>query len=328
MTDLFEGSPHRPVLYQEVIQALQPIRSGRYVDCTLGAGGHAWGILQDSSPDGELLGLEVDPQAMQAATERLAQFGERIHLMQASYVTLGEQLNKLGWETVNGVLLDLGLSSMQLDTPNRGFSFLQDAPLDMRFDPRSPVCAADLVNHLPEAELAQVLYRYGEEPHAQRIARAIVRARPIHTTVELAGLVAREIGKARVSSSRGQRSKNRTHPATRTFQALRIAVNRELESLENVLPQAVAALAPGGMLAVISFHSLEDRIVKQFVRQESRDCICPPRQPVCTCGHQASLVEITRHPLRPQMAEVLLNPRSRSARLRVAEKLANNSAER
>jgi 16S rRNA (cytosine1402-N4)-methyltransferase len=290
----------------------------------LGAGGHAWGILQDSSPDGELLGLEVDPQAMQAAFERLAQFGERMHFIQASYVTLGEQLNKLGWQAVNGVLLDLGLSSMQLDTPHRGFSFLQDAPLDMRFDPHSPVYAADLVNNLPEAELAQVLSRYGEEPRAQRIAQALVRARPITTTFELAEIVTRVVGKTRTSSSRGQRSRNRTHPATRTFQALRIAVNRELEALENVLPQAVEALAPGGKLAVISFHSLEDRIVKQFIRQESRDCLCPPRQPVCTCGHKASLVEVTRHPLRPQLAEVQVNPRSRSARLRVAEKLANH----
>lgn len=321
MSDLFEGSPHRPVLYQEVIHALQPVRGGRYVDCTVGAGGHAWGILQESSPDGELLGLEVDPQAIEAAHERMAQFGDRMHLIQASYITLGEQLKKLGWQTVNGVLLDLGLSSMQLDTPDRGFSFLHDAPLDMRFDSRSPVSAADLINNLPEAELAQVLSRYGEEPRAQRIAQAFVRARPITTTFELAEIVTRVVGKAGTSSSRRQRSRNRTHPATRTFQALRIAVNRELEALENVLPQAVIALAPAGKLAVISFHSLEDRLVKQFIRLESRDCICPPRQPVCTCGHQASLVELTRHPLRPQMAEVQANPRARSARLRIAEKI-------
>jgi 16S rRNA (cytosine1402-N4)-methyltransferase len=218
-------------------------------------------------------------------------------------------------------LLDLGLSSMQLDNPDRGFSFSQDAPLDMRFDPRLPVCAADLVNDLPEAELAQVLYRYGEEPRAKRIAQALVRARPITRTLELAQIVERVVGKARISTSRVPRPRKQTHPATRTFQALRIAVNRELDALENVLPQAVEALVPGGRLAVISFHSLEDRIVKQFIRQESRDCICPPRQPVCTCGHRASLVEVVRHPLRPQMAEVQANPRARSARLRIAEKI-------
>jgi 16S rRNA (cytosine1402-N4)-methyltransferase len=321
MTDLFEGSPHRPVLYQEVIEALQPSQGGRYVDCTLGAGGHAWGILQDSSPDGEVLGLDVDPQAIQEAYERLAQFGERMHFIQASYVTLGEQLKKLGWHTVNGVLMDLGLSSMQLDTPQRGFSFLQDAPLDMRFDPSASTSAADLVNNLSEAELAQILYRYGEDPRARQIAKALVQARPITRTLELAEIVARVVGKAESFKSRGQRLKNRTHPATRTFQALRIAVNRELDGVEHVLPQAVEALAPGGKLVVISFHSLEDRIVKQFIRQETRDCICPPRQPVCTCGHRASLVEVIRHPLRPQLAEVQANPRARSARLRIAEKI-------
>jgi len=293
----------------------------------LGAGGHAWGILQASSPDGEVLGLDVDPQAIQEARKHLAQFEQRMHFVQASYVTLGEQLKKLGWQAVNGALLDLGLSSMQVDTPQRGFSFLQEAPLDMRFDPRAPVCAADLVNNLSEAELAQLLYRYGEEPRAQRIAQALVRARPINSTLELAEIVARVVGKAGNSTSRRQRPRNRIHPATRTFQALRIAVNRELEALENVLPQAVEALEPGGRLVVISFHSLEDRIVKQFIRQESRDCICPPRQPVCTCGHRASLVEITRHPLRPQLAEIQSNPRARSARLRVAEKLVSQNGE-
>jgi 16S rRNA (cytosine1402-N4)-methyltransferase len=287
----------------------------------LGAGGHAWGILQYSSPDGEVLGLDVDPQAIQEAFERLAQFGERMHFIRASYVTLGEQLKKLGWQVVNGVLLDLGLSSMQLDTPQRGFSFLQDAPLDMRFDPRLPVSAADLVNNLSEAELAQLLYHYGEEPRAQRIAQALVRARPITRTLELAEIVARVVGKAGIDTNRGRHSRTRTHPATRTFQALRIAVNRELDALENVLPQAIEALLPGGRLAVISFHSLEDRIVKQFIRQESRDCICPPRLPVCICGHRASVVEVNRHPLRPQLTEIQTNPRARSARLRIAEKI-------
>jgi 16S rRNA (cytosine1402-N4)-methyltransferase len=221
------------------------------------------------------------------------------------------QLQALGWQQVDGLVLDLGVSSMQLDSAERGFSFTYDAPLDMRFDPDNPESAATLVNNLPEAELADLISRYGEEHRARRVAHAIVLARPITTTGQLAAVVA--------SVTTGGRPG--MHPATRTFQALRIAVNRELEALEVVLPQAVSALAPAGRLAILSFHSLEDRIVKQFFRQESKDCLCPPRLPVCTCGHKASLLEITRKPVRPEQAETQDNPRSRSARLRVAEKL-------
>jgi 16S rRNA (cytosine1402-N4)-methyltransferase len=217
----------------------------------------------------------------------------------------------LGWQQVNGILLDLGLSSMQLDTPERGFSFQAQAQLDMRFDPDGKVSAVDLVNHLDEAELANLLFRYGEERNSRQVARAIVNARPVQTTTQLAAVVAR--------ATRG--GKSGIHPATRTFQALRIAVNRELDTLEEVLPQTLGALAPGGRLAIISFHSLEDRMVKQFMRRESRDCICPPRQPVCTCGHKANLRELTSKPIRPQDDEIRNNPRSRSARLRVAERL-------
>lgn len=304
--------PHQPVLYNEIIHALQPQSSNSYVDGTLGAGGHARGILEASFPDGRLLGMDVDPQALAVAQERLAEFGSRAVIIQASYTTLSEQLDELGWDKVDGILLDLGLSSMQVDTPERGFSFKADAPLDMRFDPRNPATAADLVNYLPEKELADLIYRYGEERRSRQIARAIVKARPIETTQELAQLVARAV--------RGGRQD--IHPATKTFQALRIAVNQELESLETVLPQAVASLNPGGRLAVIAFHSLEDRIVKQFFRQESRDCICPSRQPVCTCNHQATIREITRRPIMPQDKEIQENPRARSARLRVAEKIS------
>ena len=309
-----ETWPHLPVLYHEIILAFQPRSTGLYVDCTLGAGGHAFGILEASGPDGRLLGMDVDPQALQLAQDSLAPFGEQAILVKASYVTLRAQLDALGWDLVNGILLDLGLSSMQLDTPERGFSFQVDAPLDMRFDPSQPILAADLVNTLPEKELANLLYEYGEERRSRQVAHAIVRARPVHTTRQLAQVV------AGVTRS----GKPGIHPATRTFQALRIAVNRELESLEAVLPQAVASLAPGGRLAVIAFHSLEDRIVKQFFRQESRDCLCPPRQPVCTCGHTATIKEITRRPVRPQDAEIQDNPRARSARLRVAERLGQD----
>ncbi len=281
------------------------------MDGTVGAGGHAWGILQASNPDGQLLGLDVDPQALAMAGEKLAEFGERAHLARASYTTLRKQLAAIKWQSVDGVLLDLGLSSMQLDSPERGFSFQTEAPLDMRFDPNGKTTAADLVNQLDEVELADLVYRYGEEHRSRQVARAIVHARPFATTTQLANVIAKVTGGG----------KSGIHPATRTFQALRIAVNGELDALEEVLPQIVEVLKPGGRLAVISFHSLEDRIVKQFMRKESRDCICPPRQPVCTCGHKATLRELTKKPIRPQEDEIRSNARSRSARLRVAERI-------
>ncbi|MBA4379280.1 MAG: 16S rRNA (cytosine(1402)-N(4))-methyltransferase [Anaerolinea sp.] len=302
---------HQPVLYHDIILALRPQSGGRYLDGTLGAGGHAAGILAASSPDGLLLGLDVDPQALELARQRLAPFGERACLIRASYTTLSDQLAALAWPAVDGILLDLGASSMQFDTPARGFSFQSDGPLDMRFDPSNPLTAADLVNNLPEAELADLIYRYGEEPASRRIAQAILRARPVCGTQALAEVISK--------ASRGKRG--HIHPATRTFQALRIAVNRELQSIEDALPQAVRALEPGGRLAIIAFHSLEDRLVKEFFRRESRDCICPPRQPVCTCGHKASIREITRRPIQAAVEEIQHNPRARSAKLRVAEKL-------
>jgi 16S rRNA (cytosine1402-N4)-methyltransferase len=303
--------PHLPVLYQEILTAIQPKSSGRYVDCTLGAGGHARGILELCSPDGQLLGFDLDPAAIAIARERLEAYGARAILVRASYTGLTDQLKQLSWETVQGVVLDLGVSSMQFDHPERGFSFREDAPLDMRFDPEQGQSAADMLNSLNEVELADILWRYGEERLSRRIARAITANRPVKTTRQLAELVKREY--------RGKGG--HIHPATRTFQALRIAVNGELDALEAVLPQAVAALAAGGKLAVISFHSLEDRIVKQFFQHESQDCICPPERPVCTCGHQASLKVITRHPLTPSGSELDINERARSAKLRVAEKL-------
>jgi 16S rRNA (cytosine1402-N4)-methyltransferase len=302
---------HRPVLYHEIIHSLSPQRGGYYVDATLGAGGHAWGILESSSPDGHLLGLDVDPQALELARQKLSEFGSRAILVRASYTTLARQLAALKWQVVDGIVLDLGVSSMQLDTPQRGFSFQTDAPLDMRFDPENPVSAADLVNKLPEEELAGLIYRYGEERRSRSVARAIVQARPLETTTQLAQVVARATRSGRPGM----------HPATRTFQALRIAVNGELEALEEFLPQAGTALSHAGRLAVITFHSLEDRIVKEYFRRESKDCICPPRQPVCTCGHKASLRLVNKKSIQPHESEVKSNPRARSARLRVVEKL-------
>jgi 16S rRNA (cytosine1402-N4)-methyltransferase len=303
---------HQPVLYQYIIQMLQPRAGGLYVDCTIGAGGHAFGILEASNPDGQLLGLDVDPQALDLARQKLACFGERVFIKQASYNTMQEQLEAMGWKAVNGILLDLGVSSMQLDTAERGFSFRNDGPLDMRFNPQNPICAETLVNELTELELADLIYKYGEERYARRVAHAIVRARPLHSTKQLAEVV--------VGSTRSGRLG--LHPATRTFQALRIVVNQELQSLENFLPQAVTSVAYGGRMAIIAYHSLEDRIVKKFYRQESRNCVCPPQQPVCTCHHHATLREITRRPIQAGLEEIRYNPRAHSARLRIMEKLA------
>lgn len=302
---------HKPVLYQEVLHYLQPHSGQKFVDCTIGAGGHAWGILSASVPDGLLLGMDLDTTALGVARDTLHEFHNRYQLVHASYTTLLDQMDRLGWKSVDGILLDLGVSSLQLDIAEKGFSFRADAPLDMRFDPMGDVTAADLVNHLEEDALAQILFRYGEERFARQIAQAIVLSRPITTTGQLAEVI---------STTIGQR-KQAIHPATRTFQALRIAVNRELEALEQVLPQIIEALAPKGRVAVIAFHSLEDRLVKEFFRYESRDCVCPPKQPVCTCGHRASLRLLTPKPIKPSIQEIQSNPRARSARMRAAEKI-------
>lgn len=304
------NTPHLPVLYQEIIHALRPHASGRYVDGTVGAGGHARGILEACAPDGELLGLDLDPQALALARETLAPFGTRAHLAQASYTSLPQQMSQLGWEAVDGIVLDLGLSSMQLDTPERGFSFQHDAPLDMRFSPLNPTTAATLVNTMDEDELADLLYRFGEESDGRRIARAIVRARPLQTTRQLAEAIEKVIPR-----------RKGIHPATRTFQALRIAVNEELASVAEALPKAVAALRSGGRLAVISFHSLEDRIVKDFFREQSRDLVNPPYTPIYKEERKAVIKEISKKPIVPSDEEIKVNPRARSAKLRIAEKL-------
>jgi 16S rRNA (cytosine1402-N4)-methyltransferase len=241
----------------------------------------------------------------------LAPYENRIHLAQASYTSLSDQLAQLDWDEVDGIVLDLGASSMQFDTPERGFSFLQDAPLDMRFGPHVSQTAADIVNNYSERELADLIYEYGEDRDSRKIARAIVKARPLHTTRELVAAI------ESVSPRRG----DRVHPATRTFQALRIAVNEELTSIQEVLPQAVAALRSGGRLAVISFHSLEDRIVKDFFREQSKDLINPPYERIYEVERSATLKEVNRKPLLPSEDEIQNNPRARSAKLRIAEKL-------
>ncbi len=303
--------PHQPVLYHESLKYLQPRSEGKYIDGTLGAGGHAEGILTASSPEGMLLGLDVDNQALNIAKKRLSIFGNRCIVRQASFAKMIDQIKSLEWGCVDGLLLDLGLSSMQLDTTERGFSFLKEAPLDLRFNQNEGMTAADLINMFSEKEIANTIWNYSEDPRSRQIAKLIVENRPISTTTELAGLILR--------AYLGKRGK--THPATRTFQALRIAVNNELEVLEKGLENSLKALCVGGRIAIITFHSLEDRIVKQFFRRESKNCICPPEQPFCTCGHQASLKVITKKAVKPSNEEIANNPRSRSAKMRVAEKI-------
>jgi 16S rRNA (cytosine1402-N4)-methyltransferase len=301
---------HVPVLYHEVLELLQPRAGGRYLDGTVGTGGHSRGVLEASAPDGKLLALDRDPEAIAFARQRLAEYGERVTLVKASYTEMAVIAVAHGFDSFDGILLDLGLSSRQLADSRRGFSFLREGPLDMRFDASQGPTAADLINNLSEAELADIFWRYGEERRSRQWARVIVANRPIRTTTQLAELIAAQ-GKRR----------GRTHPATQLFQALRIAVNNELEAVEQGVLAAVGLLAMNGRLAVISFHSLEDRFVKQTFRQLSRDCVCPPEQPVCTCGRQPVLRLITRRAVQAKAEETAANPRSRSARLRVAERI-------
>ncbi len=304
---------HVPVMVREVLAALNVRPGGRYVDGTVGAGGHALAILEEASPGGSLLAIDRDPRALDETRRRLGSFGESVLLVEGDYADMARICRDHGFEPVHGVLLDVGLSSLQLEAAERGFSFLREGPLDMRFSPEQELTAATLVNQYDEAALADIIYRYGEEPQSRRIARRIVKLRPMQTTTELAKAVEEAVG---------GRVRRQSHPATRTFQALRIAVNQELLSLEAALPQACGLLGDLGRLAVLSYHSLEDRLVKTFMQRESRDCVCPPRQPVCTCDHRATLRAITRGALRPTDEEVAANPRARSARLRVAERLS------
>ena len=302
---------HQPVLYHESLTYLQPKPAGKYIDGTLGAGGHAKGILQLSNPNGMLLGLDLDDQAIAMATSNLCSFRDRCIIRKASYSEMKNIAISLGWKSVDGVLLDLGLSSMQLDTSDRGFSFQQDAPLDMRFNTLQGKTAADLVNSLAEKDISSIIWEFSEEPKSRQIAKLIIENRPIYTTKELADLI--------LKAYRGRRGK--THPATRTFQALRIEVNHELEVLKEGLKSALNILRSGGRIAVITFHSLEDRMVKHFFRRESTDCICSPEQLICTCDHTASFKLITRKAIQPSQEELINNSRARSAKLRVVEKI-------
>ncbi len=303
---------HRPVLREAVVAAFQAAAPRCIVDATVGLGGHARALLE-ALPDLVLVGLDVDPFALEAARANLAPFASRVHLVQASYRDLPQVVAAAAVERVGGVLFDLGVSSLQLDTPARGFSFRFDAPLDMRFS-GCGMTAAELLATVDEGELVRILSEYGEEPRARRVARAIIATRerqPLRTTGQLRQVVARALA---------HRRPGRTDPATRTFQALRIATNRELEGIPPALADAARLLDPGGRLAAITFHSLEDRLVKRTLKRLSGACVCPPGTRLCTCDPQPLLEVITRRPIRPSPAEVAENPRARSAALRVAQR--------
>ncbi|MDZ4197742.1 MAG: 16S rRNA (cytosine(1402)-N(4))-methyltransferase RsmH [Kiritimatiellia bacterium] len=306
---------HVPVLLEEAIEGLAPEPGGKLIDATLGGGGHAEAILERIGPDGRLLGLDADPEAIRRCRERLARFGDRLQAVQARFSTMTVVAAGNHFGPVDGVLMDLGVSSYQVDEPGRGFSFRMDGPLDMRMNPADPISAAELVATISERDLADLLYRLGEEPAARRIARRIVAVRtatPLRTTSALAETVV----------AAGARSRPGIHPATRTFQALRMAVNRELEELESGLDQALGLLRPGGRLAVISFHSLEDRLVKLWIRDHVGRRESLPGGGERVTRRDPPVRALTRKPLRPGVDECERNPRARSARLRVAERMS------
>jgi 16S rRNA (cytosine1402-N4)-methyltransferase len=318
-------SGHIPVMLEEVLRLLQPVPGANFIDCTLGGGGHTEAILKLTAPHGRVLGIDKDAGALARVEDRLSELvsSGRLVLVQGNFAELARFAHEAGFMSPQGVLLDLGFSSYQMDDPERGFSFSANGPLDMRLDQSQELSAADIVNNASEQELADIFWRYGEETRARPIAWRITRERakgPITTTAQLARLVL--IG--------APYRPGMIHPATRVFQALRIAVNAELENLEKALPQILDVLSAGGeqrecggggggRMVVISFHSLEDRRVKEFMRREAKDCICPPDLPVCVCGHKARLRILTTKPLTPGKQEIQANPRARSAKLRAAE---------
>ncbi|EPR44456.1 Ribosomal RNA small subunit methyltransferase H [Desulfovibrio sp. X2] len=311
---------HLPVMPSQVVELLRPRNGGRYLDGTLGMGGHTEQILKASGGEAEVLGLDRDEAALATAERRLGGYKGKVHLWHGPFSRFEDAMRQVGWNSLDGALVDLGVSSLQLDTAERGFSFLRDGPLDMRMDPSAgAVPASALVNKASFQRLAEIIGDLGEDPLAGRIARAIVAAReeaPIETTARLAAIV------EQAYPAKWRRTA-RNHPATRTFQGLRMAVNDELGELDAFLSSVIDYLAPGGRLAVISFHSLEDRMVKRAFKREAQGCICPPRQPMCTCDHKARVKILTKKPLTASDEEQAANPRSRSAKLRGAERLAD-----
>ncbi len=307
---------HTPALVAEVVSALKVSSTSRVLDCTVGEGGHAEAILEAGAPGCRVLGLDLDPQAIETATERLKHFENRMILVNAGYQDATELAERHGFLPLHGVLMDLGLSSLHLEQAERGFSFQREGPLDMRFSPESDLTAEDVVNRYSEAELARIIAEYGQEPRARRVAGAIVKGRPVRTTLELARLVESAVGRGR----------RRIHPATRTFQALRIEVNQELRGLENSIDRAIDLLDFGQRICIISYHSLEAKLVKDALKRAASDCICPPGTPECRCRHRATVRLITKKPIAPSDEEVRINPRTRSAHLRVAEHIEAEGA--
>lgn len=311
---------HIPVLLSEAMHYLAVRPGGSYIDCTTGLGGHSSAIAEQLGPDGRLLCMDQDADALEFARTKLMPFGRRVSFVHGNFRDLAELADREGFSAVDGILMDLGISSMQIGRAERGFAFGLEGPLDMRMDPSSGgVTAAEIVNESDETSLANLFYTYGEERQSRRIASAVVRNRPIATTWELARAVEQAVG--------GVRGRTHIHPATKVFLALRIRVNGELDSLDAVLPQAHSLLGfgtphGGGRLVVISFHSLEDRVVKQYIRREATGCLCPPQVPVCRCGHKATLRDLTRRAILPGEEEIARNPRARSAVLRAAERIA------
>ena len=312
---------HVSAMLSEAVAALNCRPGGIYVDGTLGGGGHAEAICNKIAPDGILIGIDQDRAAIDHAHKVLASYAAHVHLFHGNYVQMPAYLSQLGIGTVDGIMLDLGLSQYQIEASGRGFSFQTDEPLDMRMDERNPMRAQDIINHYPEDELHRIFRQYGEERYARRIAHAIVKARnegPIRTTGQLAGLIRRAIPAAA--------ARQKIHPATRIFMALRIAVNQELESLEKFLAFFMDVLSVGGRLCVLSFHSLEDRLVKQRFKYLAKGCTCPPVYPKCICSGRPAVRLIHKKVLRPTQQEVILNPMARSTRLRAVEKLTAGSA--
>ena len=310
------GSAHIPVLLKEVITYLDPKPNQNLIDCTIGGAGHARAVLERTGPEGKLLGIDWSAASIKIARENLREFGGRAVLVQGNFADLKKVVEEHHFKNAQGVLLDLGLSSLELESSGRGFSFLKDEPLDMRHGEETGITAAYIVNHYNEGDLARILRAYGEERKAREIARLIMeerKARKIGTTQDLVKII------LKVTSFQ----KGGIHPATKIFQALRIAVNNELENLRIVLPQALEILERGGRCIVISFHSLEDRIVKNFFRTESRGCLCPPEVPQCVCDHLPQIKILNKKPTKPKIREIKQNPRSRSALLRVAEKIVD-----
>lgn len=302
---------HIPVMVPEILKYLEVSSGGRYIDCTLGEGGHTKSLLEASNPGGEVLGIDADHEAIEVSKNRLEEYGERFIYENSNFKNIKKIAMKSKFVPCHGILFDLGVSSLQLDKESRGFSFRRKAPLDMRFSINQTLTAQDVLNTFSESEISDILYQYGEERQSRKIAKLIIENRPLSNADELSDLIKKNI----------RQTNYKINPSTKTFQALRIYINEELNSLSQALEQSLEILGVGGRMAVISYHSLEDRIVKNFFKKESKYCICPPNIPECDCGHFPKLKIITKKPVSPSQSEIEANKRSRSAKLRVVERI-------